>query len=196
MRSLLILLLLAAAPAAAQVRLSARVGITGSTAIVKDQILEDIEVVPALAPTLTIGASLPVNPKVRADLELAYATSTADVEEDGEQTGDLGSVGTLAYTLGLSGPIVSRLAWRLSLGGLTYLPSEEEGIFRDGGHTTLLFGAGLDWRQPLSDAWAIVAGFRYDYHTFTTDALEAQGFTQSQQVQRIGLSVGAAWDMP
>jgi hypothetical protein len=196
MRSLLILLLVAAAPAAAQVRLSARAGVTGSTALVRDQIVEDIEVVPALAPTLTVGASLPVNPKVRADIELAYATSTAEIQEDGSETGDFGSVGSLAYTLGLSGPIVSRLSWRLSLGGLTYLPSEEEGIFREGGHTTLLFGAGLDWRQPLSGAWALVAGFRYDYHTFTTDALEAQGFTQSQQVQRMGLSVGAAWDMP
>jgi hypothetical protein len=196
MRSLLILLLAAAAPAAAQVRLSARAGITGSTALVKDQILEDIEVVPALAPTLTIGASLPVNPKLRADLELAYATSAAEIHENGSATGDLGSVGTLAYTLGISGPIVSRLSWRLSIGGLSYLPSEEEGIFREGGHTTLLFGAGLDWHQPLSDAWALVAGLRYDYHTFTTDALEAQGFSQSQQVQRIGLSVGAAWDMP
>jgi hypothetical protein len=196
MRSLLILLLVAAAPVAAQVRLAARAGVTVSAAIVKDQIVEDIEVVPALAPTLTIGASLPVNPKLRADLELAYATSTAEVEENGDQTGDLGGVGTLAYTVGLSGPILSRLSWRLSLGGLTYLPSEEEGIFRDGGHTTLLFGAGLDWRQPISTAWAIVAGLRYDYHTFTTDALEAQGFTQSQQVQRLGLSVGAAWDTP
>ena len=190
------LLLVAAAPAAAQVRLAARAGVTGSTAIVKDQIVEDIEVVPALAPTLTIGASLAVNPKLRADLELAYATSTAEVQESGDQTGDLGSVGTLAYTVGLSGPILSRLSWRLSLGGLTYLPSEEEGIFRDGGHTTLLFGAGLDWRQPISTAWAIIAGLRYDFHTFTTDALEAQGFTQSQQVQRMGLSVGAAWDTP
>jgi hypothetical protein len=196
MRSLLILLLVAAAPVAAQVRLAARAGVTVSAAIVKDQIVEDIEVVPALAPTLTIGVSLPVNPKVRADLELAYATSTAEVQENGDQTGDLGGVGTLAYTVGLSGPILSRLSWRLSLGGLTYLPSEEEGIFRDGGHTTLLFGAGLDWRQPISTAWAIVAGLRYDYHTFTTDALEAQGFTQSQQVQRLGLSVGAAWDTP
>lgn len=196
MRSLLILLLVAAAPAAAQVRLAARAGVTGSTAIVKDQIVEDIEVVPALAPTLTIGTSLPVNPKLRADLEVAYATSTAEVQENGDQTGDLGSVGTLAYTVGLSGPILSRLSWRLSLGGLTYLPSEEEGIFRDGGHTTLLFGAGLDWRQPISTAWAIIAGLRYDFHTFTTDALESQGFTQSQQVQRIGLSVGAAWDTP
>jgi hypothetical protein len=196
MRSFLIVLLAAATPAAAQVRLSARLGVSGSTAIVKDQILDDIEVVPALAPTLTLGASLPVNPKLRADLELAYATSTAEVEEAGDQTGDLGNLGTLAYTLGLSGPIASRLSWRVSLGGITYLPSEEEGIFRDGGHTTLLFGAGLDWRQPLSNAWALVAGLRYDYHTFTTDALEAQGFTQSQQVQRMGLSVGAAWDMP
>jgi hypothetical protein len=190
MRSLLILLLVAAAPAAAQVRLSARA--SRPTAI-DDQILEDIEVVPPRADAHDRAS--PRSPEGAGRPRARHATSTV-TSSDGEQTGDLGSVGTLAYTLGLSGPIVSRLAWRLSLGGLTYLPSEEEGIFRDGGHTTLLFGAGLDWRQPLSEAWAIVAGFRYDYHTFTTDALEAQGFTQSQQVQRIGLSVGAAWDMP
>jgi len=57
-----------------------------------------------------------------------------------------------------------------------------------------LFGAGLDWRQPLSDRWSGVAGLRYDFHLFTTPALEAAGFSGSQQVSRLGLALGAAWD--
>ena len=57
-----------------------------------------------------------------------------------------------------------------------------------------LFGAGLDWRQPLSERWSGVVGVRYDFHLFTTPALEAAGFSGSQQVSRVGLAIGAAWD--
>ncbi len=185
-----------ASPAGAQVRLTGLVGMTTTSALVTDEIVQTIEVKPALAPTLLLSASLPVATKLRASLDLGYSSSSADVEEDGTTVGDLGTLGAFTASAALTGPLVSRLAWRLSLGVLKYFPSEEVGAFSEGIPAAALFGAGLDWRQPLSDQWAAVIGARYDLHLFSTPALEAAGFSGSQQVSRFGLAVGAAWDLP
>lgn len=183
-------------PAGAQVRLSGMIGMTSTTALVTDQIVQSIEVKPALAPTLLLSASLPVATKLRASLDLGYSSSAAELTEDGTSMGDLGTLGAFTASAALAGPLVSRLGWRLSLGVLKYFPSEEVGAFSDGVPAAALFGTGLDWRQPLSDQWAAVIGARYDLHLFSTPALESAGFSGSQQVSRFGLAVGAAWDLP
>jgi hypothetical protein len=36
----------------------------------------------------------------------------------------------------------------------------------------------------------MMASLRYDFHRFTTDELEARGFSQSQGVQRIAATIG------
>ena len=186
----------AAVPATAQVRVSASVGVTGSTALVKDEIIQVIEVKPALAPTLYASASLPIGQKLRASLDLSYGTSTANITADGTDAGNAGSLGAFTAAAALVGEISSWLSWRVSLGMLQYSPSEKQGIFQDGVPAALLFGAGLDYRHPLSKQWDAVLGLRYDYHKFTTSALEAAGFSGSQQVSRLGLALGAEWMHP
>jgi len=186
----------AALPAAAQVRVTALVGVTGSTALVKDQVVQTIEAKPALAPTLYVSASLPVAKTLRAGLDLSYGTSTVNITEDGSDAGDAGSLGAFTAAAALIGEISTRLSWRLSLGVLQYSPSDKQGIFADGVPLAALFGAGLDYRHPFSDTWTGTLGVRYDYHKFTTSALEAAGFVGSQQVSRLGLALGAAWVHP
>jgi len=190
------LALAAPAPAAAQVRLTGLIGVTGSSALVTDQIFQQIEIKPALAPTFLLSASIPIATRLRASLDLGYGSSAAELTEEGQPTRDLGTLGAFSASAALVGPLVSRLSWRLSLGVLQYIPSDKEGVFSDGVPAAALFGAGLDWRQPLSDHWAGVIGVRYDLHLFSTTALEAAGFSGSQQVSRLGVAVGAAWNLP
>jgi hypothetical protein len=190
------LVLASAAPAAAQVQVTALVGVTGSTALVTDQIFQEIELKPALAPTFLLSVSLPVATRLRASLDLGYSSSAADLTESGQSATDLGTIGALTAAAALAGPLFSRLSWRLSLGVLQYFPSDETGVFRDGVPAAALFGAGLDWRQPVSERWAAVLGVRYDLHLFTTPALETAGFSGSQQVSRLGIALGAAWELP
>jgi len=182
-----------AAPLAAQVEVAALLGVTGSSSLVNDQIVQDIELKPALAPTFLLSASLPVATRLRASLDLSYGSSSADLTESGNASTDIGSIGVLTAAAALSGPLVSRLGWRLGLGILQYMPSEDAGIFRDGVPLAALFGAGLDWRQPLSDRWTGLIGLRYDFHLFTTPVLETAGFSGSQQVSRFGVALGAGW---
>jgi hypothetical protein len=185
-----------AAPAAAQARLSALIGVTGSATLVTDQVVRTIELQPALAPTLLLSASLPIAPTLRAGLDLGYSRSNADLTADGQSAGDLGTLGVFSAVAAVSGPLRSRLSWRVSAGLLKYLPTNDVGVFRNGGPTRALLGAGLDWRQPLQGRWTGLVGLRYDFHLFTTSALEAAGFSRSQRVSRLGLAVGAAWDLP
>lgn len=193
MRPIVAALLLTAIPAtlAAQVRLTARAGVTWSSTLVEDEILggEPITLEAGLAPTLALGADLPLTPKNRVGLELALARSDAEVDDAGS-TYTLTSLTTATVTAGFEGAIRDPIRWRAGFGAIKYLPGEETGVFREGGPWRWVAGAGLDWSRPLNDRLSFTAGLRYDYHRFTTDALEDQGFANPEGVHRVGLTVG------
>jgi hypothetical protein len=92
--------------------------------------------------------------------------------------------------LNLEGPIHGDLRWTAGMGGIHYWPSDDAGIFRDGGATRFLAGAGLDFRRPVLARWDLMTSLRYDFHRFTTDELERRGFSQTQGVSRVSLSAG------
>lgn len=193
----LIVTLLIAAPAAgapalqAQVDYNARVGVTWATALLHDRIIDGIDVRQKLAPTVALGASLPIAPLYQAGLEVVLTTSGYRAEEAGTET-DLGTLRTGSVMLGLQGPISSGLYWRAGVGLLGYWPTEEQGMFLRGGATRFLAGAGVDYRQPVMTQWDMMVSLRYDYHRFTTDELRARGFSQTQGVQRVAATVGIA----
>jgi hypothetical protein len=174
-----------------QVDYYARLGATFSTALVQDRIVDDIEVQPGLAPTLALGAGLPIAPRYRAGLEVALTTSGYHSSEAGVET-DLGTLRTGSILLGLDGPIAAAVRWRAGMGLIGYWPSEEQGIFLRGGTTRFLAGAGVDYRLPIAVKWDLMASLRYDFHRFTTDELRARGFGQTQGVQRISATLGLA----
>ncbi|MEA2723199.1 MAG: hypothetical protein QOH59_970 [Gemmatimonadales bacterium] len=196
MRATLTLLLLTLAGGVtalqAQLDYNARLGVTWATALLRDDVINEIEVRQKLAPTLVLGAALPIAPLYRAGLELALATSGYRSKEDGGATVDLGTLRTGTITLGLDGPVSHGLRWRAGVGLLRYFPSEQQGIFLRGGTTRFLAGAGIDYRRPIMAQWDLMASLRYDFHRFTTGELEARGFSQSQGVQRIGVTIGLA----
>ena len=175
----------------AQVDYNARVGVTWSTALVRDDIVDEVEVRPKLAPTLALGASLPIAPLYQAGLELALTSSGYRASETGTST-DLGTLRTATVTLGLHGPVSAGIRWRAGVGLLGYWPKDEQGIFGRGGTTRFLAGAGLDYRRPAFSQYDMMVALRYDYHRFTTEELQARGFSQSQGVQRISATVGLA----
>jgi len=176
----------------AQVDYNARLGVTWATTLLRDDVINEIEVRQKLAPTLMLGAALPIAPLYRAGIELALATSGYQSKETGATTVDLGTVRTGAITLGLDGPISQGLSWRAGAGLLRYWPTEERGIFLRGGTTRFLAGAGIDYRRPIMSQWDMLASLRYDFHRFTTDEIDARGFSQSQGVQRIAATIGLA----
>jgi hypothetical protein len=195
MRAILAFLIIAAAAGSSvlqgQVDYNARLGVTWATPLLRDNIADEIELRQKLAPTLMLGASLPIAPPYQAGLEVALTTSGYRANEAGAST-DLGTLRTGSVTLGLHGPISTGLRWRAGAGLLGYWPAEEQGIFLRGGTTKFLAGAGIDYRRPILPQWEMMVSLRYDFHRFTTEELEARGFSQSQGVQRIAATIGLA----
>jgi hypothetical protein len=192
-----ILLLLLALPwvnisvASSQADYYARLGITIPTNLLKDDVIQEIITRQGLAPTLSLGASLPIASTTTAGLEGTLTTSSYHSEEGGVES-DLGTLRTGSVLLNLSGPAGGRFRWRAGAGLIQYWPADREGIFAQGGTTRLLAGGGLDYRPPLLARWDLMVSLRYDFHHFTTDQLQARGFTGSQGVQRVSASIGLA----
>jgi hypothetical protein len=175
----------------AQTDYYARVGAVGASTLVRDVLVTEIDVRQSIAPMLAIGASLPLSPSSRIGLEATLASGGFDATQDGSET-DLGTIRTASLLVGLDGPIRESLRWRVGLGGILYWPSDDAGIFLEGGPIRFLAGAGIDWRKPVMPSWDLMVSGRYDFHRFTTDELERRGFAQAQSVSRVSLSVGLA----
>jgi len=175
----------------AQTDYYARVGVIGASKLMHDVIVNEISVRQSLAPLIALGASVPIGTGYRAGAEATFTSGSFHQEENGSES-DLGTLRTGTLMLGLEGPIAGTLRWRVGAGAILYWPSEDSGIFLQGGPTKFLAGLGLDYRYPVMSKWDLMASARYDYHRFTTDELERRGFSQTQPVSRVSLSVGLA----
>ena len=186
-----LLLAVAAGPLPAQTDYYARAGAIWASTLVRDVLVTEVTVQQSIAPMVAVGAGMSISPGYRAGLEATFASGGYSANQDGADT-DLGTLRTASVMLGLDGPIVPTLRWRVGLGGLFYLPSEDSGIFLEGGPIRFVAGAGADWRHPVMSRWDLMVSARYDLHRFTTDELEQRGFSQAQSVNRVSLSVGLA----
>jgi len=196
MRSFLFLpLLLAAVPLSAQTHYYARLGPVYSTRIVRDVLYEPVVTKPGLAPTLFAGFGVPVGSRYRGGVEVSLGraglnTSTPDTPN--APSTDLGGVWLGSAMVMMDAPIRSRLRGRAGIGAIRYMPSDDDGMWAQGGTTRMLFGAGLDYEMPASSSWNVMLSARYDYHRFTTAELRSRGFRLEQPVNRLSLSVGLA----
>jgi hypothetical protein len=175
----------------AQADYYARLGVTVATNLIRDAVVEVIHVRQSLAPTVALGASLPIATTYRAGLE-ATLTSSGYHSSQGSNETDLGTLRTGSILLNLEGPVWKTVRWRAGAGLISYWPADDEGIFVRGGTTRFLAGAGLDYHRPALSQWDLMVSLRYDFHRFTTDELAARGFTGHQGVQRVSASVGLA----
>jgi hypothetical protein len=190
---LLALLLPARAPGlTAQTEYYARLGAVGASNLLRDAIVSEITVRQSIAPMLALGGSLPIGPRgYRAGLEGTFASGKFHSSEGAAQTG-LGTLRTGTLLVNVEGPVVRPIRWRVGLGAIHYWSSEKQGIFLLGGTTRFLSGAYLDYRQAALPKWDIMGTIGYEFHRFSTEELRARGFSQTQSVSRIALSVGLA----
>jgi hypothetical protein len=188
---LLALLLSAGVPSlAAQTTYYARLGAVGASNLIRDAIVDEITVRQSIAPMLAVGAALPFSERgYRVGIEATLASGGFHSSESGNET-DLGTIRTGTVMLQLDGPLYREFRWTAGLGGIKYWPKDQDGIFREGGKLRLLAGAGVDYRRPIMPKWDVMTSVRYDWHRFTTDELERRGFSQTQGVSRISLSLG------
>jgi len=174
----------------AQLEYHGRLGAVGTSTLLRDLVVNEITVRQSIAPMIALGATLPIGPLgYRVGLEGTLASGKFHSSESGSDT-DLGTVRTATLLLGVEGPLFPAFRWHAGVGGIKYWPTDEEGIFLAGGTTRFLAGAGVDYRRPVLPRWDLMTTLSYDFHRFTTDALETRGFGQTQGVSRVALSVG------
>jgi hypothetical protein len=174
----------------AQLEYHARLGAVGASRLLRDAIVDEITVRQSIAPMVALGATMPLGTRgYRVGLEGTLASGKFHSSEAGSDT-DLGTLRTATLQLALDGPLYGTFRWHVGAGGIKYWPSDDEGIFRQGGTTRFLAGGGADYRRPVLPKWDLMASLSYDYHRFSTDELDARGFSQTQGMSRISLSVG------
>jgi hypothetical protein len=174
----------------AQTTYYARLGAIGASNLLRDVIVNEITVRQSIAPMLALGGSLPLGARgYRVGLEATLASGKFHSSESGSDT-DLGTIRTGTIMLQLDGPLYRQFRWAAGLGGIQYWPKDKDGIFREGGKLRFLAGAGVDYRRPVLRQWDLMTSLHYDWHRFTTDELERRGFSQTQGVSRVSLSVG------
>lgn len=175
---------------AAQTEYYTRLGAVGASNLLRDVIVNEITVRQSIAPMVALGASLPIGPRgYRVGLEGTLASGKFHSSEAGAKT-DLGTLRTATLLLDLEGPLYGDLRGRVGLGGIQYWPKDDTGIFRAGGTGRFLVGGGVDYRRPVLAKWDLMGSARYDFHRFTTAELKNRGFSQTQGVSRVSLSIG------
>ena len=195
LRCTLLLALSCPAALAGQIRYSASLDVMGGTKLATDRIFQDITVSQKLAPTVVLGASLPVSARERFGVELALGFGGTRIKEAGYPTTSGPAYRTLSLTGGVEGPLFNRLRYRAGAGILKYLPDKED-FFRRGGPTLLLLTGGVSYHVPLKGGLGFVARVRYDYQRFSSSEFAANGFSRTQDVHRLGGGLGIEFQHP
>jgi hypothetical protein len=174
----------------AQTEYYVRAGAVGASNLLHDVIVTEVTLRQSIAPMIALGGSLPVGARgYRADIEGTLASGKFHRSQDGTSA-NIGTLRNATLMLGLEGPVWREVRWRVGFGAIQYWPKADEGIFLSGGTTRFLVGAGADYRRPVLAKWDLMTSLRYDFHRFRTGTLEARGFSQTQGVSRVSLSVG------
>jgi len=182
----------ASRPLAAQVSWNARLGATYASAMVTDQIAgSTVTLRPTISPTLSVEAVLPLRTRTPLDgtAELTVTTGTLQSHQ-GDAVTRVAGMRTFALTAGIRGRFIPPLQWRAGIGLVTYATSQKAGVFQKGAPTRPLGTLAFEYERPLPTSLHLSASLRYDIHGFTTKQLEANGYTGSQTVHRVTLSVG------
>ena len=150
----------------------------GPPTLVRDDIISEIEVRQKLAPTLALGvvpadrAALPGRPRGRRWLRPVTRARRQAVRRS---------------TWVRSAPVRSCWGWWPGLAGPSlaggsraarYWPAEEQGHFSPRGNHPVSGWSGDRLPASRHAQWDMMASLRYDFHRFTTDELEARGFSR------------------
>lgn len=192
----LVLLAVSSVPplAAQAITWNARLGATWTSTMVTDQIaFSTIHLRPTIAPTLTLSAYTPLHTKkpVDATAELRVTTATLN-DHQSTSTTRVAGMRTITFTGGVRTRFMGPTKLRVGLGFVSYALSEKEGVFQSGTPIRPLGAAAVEYEHDWRPSLRVSAALGYDIHTFTTKQLEANGYTGTQMVHRVMLSVGVS----
>jgi hypothetical protein len=180
----------AAGPAAGQSRTAVglRVGVVGSSNLVRDSIVEAFAVRPQVAPMLGLRVTMPVGDRYVVGGQVAVSRSSLRTVAD-TAARTVTTITVWAPSVVVRTSLRPWLAAEARLGLLLYDAAEPQGtLFSDGAPVAPMLGVGVALERPLGTRYRAALFLDYDAHRFTTTVLRARGFTGATIVHR--LSVG------
>lgn len=180
-----------AAPLTGQLSFSVFAGAQYSTVLAHDDIVAPFAVRPALAPTFSVAGALPLDRPWTLSATFDVSTSEVRREDAGGSTQPITRVTTAALGLGLTRALKPWLDGSLRVGVLKYLPSQDLGLFQDGGPFFPFAQVALAVAPPPASRYGLGLEVRADVHRFITDALRVEGFSDARPVARV--AVGVTW---
>jgi len=179
----------APAVSAAQVTVSARLGLVASTALLEDSIVEAISLRPNPAPSVGIAIDTRLDPHYAVGAGIAVSRSDL---RSRAASGDA-SVTTLTLwqpSIFLRYGANPWLGLEARAGALIYDPSTTVGnLFSGGAPVAPSLGLTASAERPLGGRLRAGLALQYDVHRFTTSTLENRGYSGSTVVHRIGVAV-------
>jgi|SRR5881628_662821 len=178
----------------AQLSLRPSLGLRYTSTMVRDTIVEPLTVRPALAPTLALTVTTPLERGWAGQATLDFSTSGLQRHDADGTTADLGRVSTLAFSVGVRRGVAPGLSAAAGAGGLKYFPANHTGIFRQGAGSIAGLGVvTVEYAPAAAARYGLAAQVRYDVHRFITPALQREGFDSPRTVHRVALAVRVAW---
>jgi hypothetical protein len=169
-------------------------GVVWSSPLVRDEIVAPLTVAPQIAPSVSLGASLPLDARDRLGIRFGWARSDLVRTEQDETTA------ILPLTVWSGSVVLERLlsrqvAGEARLGGLKYAPGGDANgtIFQDDAPFAPLLGLGVRAWQPIGGRVVIGLQLAYDFHRFETQALKSGGFTSARSVHRLAVNATLRW---
>ena len=122
-----------------------------------------------------------------------FDLSTSDVRREDQDgtTQSITHLTTAALGVGISRTLKPWLDGSVRVGVLKYLPSQDLGLFQDGGPFFPFAQAAFDLYPPFASRLGLGLEVRADVHRFITDALRVEGFSDARPVGRI--AAGLTW---
>jgi hypothetical protein len=189
-------LLLTAGPPdrlSAQLVVLPSLGVRYTSTLVHDAIVTPLSVRPALAPTLAVTVTTPLEHGWAGQAMLDFSTSALERHDADGATADLGRLSTLAFTAGVRRAVAAGLTAAAGAGGINYFPADETGIFRQGSGSIAGLGAvSVEYAPTMARRHGLAMQARYDVHRFITPALKSEGFDAPRTVHRVALAIRVA----
>lgn len=184
--------LLTAGPHAltAQIAVDVALGVRRTSPLVRDSIVVPIEVRATLGPVIGVTVGAPLRSGWSADATLDVSRTALRRVETATADAELGAVYTVTGGVSLNRALQGGVVARVGIGAVRHIAAARW-IFRRGAPGVTAIGwAAVRFDPPLGPR-RLTLEARYDFHRFTTPALEEVGFTSARAVHRVAVLLRA-----
>ena len=181
-------------PAGAQIAVDAMAGVVWSSPLVRDEIVAPLTVAPQIAPSVGLGALMPLDSRFRLGVRAGWSRSQL-VRREADVTTAILPLDVWTGALVVERQLMSLVTAEARLGGIKYAPAgDADGtIFQDDSPFAAMIGLGFRASRPVGTRLLVGLHVGYDIHQFETQALRSAGFTFARTVHRFFVSAHLRW---